>query len=264
MKELKNLVALAQMIELYKSGKISELALEKELTLAFAEAVAPVDILVKIIKNDGVGTSGRTFGVTSLPETAGTKNRVTIIVDNESIKNVLSPKDVLTLIALEAKDIQNTLKEYSKFIIKHTGSEVSVLKTLELFLELRKESIERLRDNLNELYEKLLENKTIVSEEDLDKELEKLESTTDRLDVVIEHLIVTDALPKLFVEKAQELARTLTGISNQEKIDDTNFKIAHEEPVMNQFQQQRRALSDGTYQKPGKKIAYDYKPDTNQ
>jgi hypothetical protein len=265
MKELKNREELVKMIEFYKTGKITVGSLETELGKAFSEALEPSIIKVSVI-SEVDGSTNSTFGVTSLPEKTGEKLSLSILVDKDALMNMITPKDVVAAIEGELKDYQKILKEYNKFIVDNKDKEVTLGDAIKLFIELYKGSIKRLAESIPSVFAELREKRQIQSLESLTSEVIAIEKGSDDMRFIIERLTVSKKFPMSFLIAARELAKSLKKVTDAEAQKIPLFTNDDEKPVMNQFYQQRRALSDGTYtdNKMSKVIAHDYKPSTNQ
>jgi hypothetical protein len=262
MKELKNKVELAQLVELYKTGKVTKTALELELGKSVSELVTPNTLTVAII-SEVDGNTNSTFGVTSLPEMVGEKILVTLLVDKDAIMNFVETKEIIEMIAVEASRHQKVLKEYSKFIKEHKDSEVLLEDALAFFLELYEESLEELFDELPEISAKLIANRTIQSVKSIKAEKEAIKNPSEDLRLIVERLTISKKFPLAFITASRKLVSA--SVKNEDPEQKLPLFYTDEKPVMNQFHQQRRALSDGTYtaEKMSKVIAHDYKPDTN-
>jgi len=263
MKELKNKTELAQLVELYKTGKITKTSLENELGKSVSELVAPNTLTVSII-SEVDGNTNSTFGVTSLPEMVGEKILVTLLVDSDAIMNFVSTQEIIDMITVEASRHQKVLKEYSKFIREHKDSEILLEDALVLFLDIYEESLEEFYDELPEISAKLMTSRTIQSVKSIKAEKEAIKNPSEDLRLIIERLTVSKKFPIAFLTAARKLVRS--SIENEKPEEKLPLFYTDEKPVMNQFHQQRRALSDGTYDssKISRVIAHDYKPDTNQ
>ena len=264
MKEFNNKEALVQVIELYKTGKITKTALESELSKAVSDLVTPNNITVSII-SELDGNTNTTFGVTSLPKKVGERVYVTLLIDKDALMNLVEPEEILCMIKVEAcNNYQKVLKKYTKFVKEHEDSEILLDDALDLFLDIYEESLENLYENLPEISAKLAENRTIQSVRSIKSEREALKNPKEDIRIVAERLTLSKKFPMAFLEAARKLVRN--SVKDQTPEDKIPLFYNDEKPVMNQFQQQRRALSDGTYDasKMSRVIEYDYVPKTNQ
>jgi hypothetical protein len=263
MKELANREELVKLIELYKTSKITSFALESELGRSFTEMVEPNIIKVTVI-NEVEGNTNSTFGVTSIPEKTGERLSLNLLIDRDAIKNLVSASDILKLAEGELKDHQKTFKLYTKFVSDNEGNEVLLSKALVLFLEIYKNSLERFYKEIPEVAEKLSNERTIQSIQSISSEMEAANEESENIRFIIERLTVSKKFPLAFVEAAKQLSKEISAKgSGDEKIP---LFYTDEKPVMNQFYQQRRALSDGTYtaEKMNRIIDPNYVPPTNQ
>jgi hypothetical protein len=263
MKDMQNKDSLVKLIDLYKQSKITKAAIEMELTKAVGEMTGNEVVQVKILEEVDSNTN-TTFGAVSLPEKIGDKLLLTVLVDKDAVLNLVSPEELLSIISEEVKDHQKTLRGYSKFVKSGEENEFALADTLKYFLGLYKDSLKRVADGNSEVYTKLRSNRTIQSPELIQSEIDALFNNVD-VHNVSERLVLSKKMPKAFLHAANELAKvsknTLTDISQ------VSLFYKDEEPVMNQFYQQRRALSDGTYdlsKNKSKKVEHDYIPKTNQ
>jgi len=263
MKDMQNKDSLVKLIDLYKQSKITKGAIEMELSKAVGAITGNEVVQVKIIDEVDSNTN-TTFGTVSLPEKIGEKLLLTVLIDKDAILNLVSPEDILEMISEETKDHQKTLREYSKFLKSKEENELSLSDALIFFLGLYKQSLARLSENQKEVYTKLRNNRTIQSVESIQSEIDALKNNFD-IHNVSERLTLSKKMPRIYVDSANEIAKvsgnTLTDVSA------VSLFYRDDEPVMNQFYQQRRALSDGTYdlsKNKSKKIEHDYIPKTNQ
>jgi hypothetical protein len=261
MKELSNAKELAQLIELYKVNKLSEHAIEKELSLRLQELAGPVDIMIKIIE-DKQSTTNSTFGIATLPEFGLNRAKVSILIEKNAIKTLFSSEEMLLVLINEVLEVQKILKKYSEFNLKFVGTEVTLDITLRFYLELYKQTIENLFFKLPAIAKKVLENKSMVTPENIQEEIDLIDSARERMDIIIERLKVKDHLPEVFIQEAISLVKHIragyTGGPGAQVIDP-------EVPSMNTFRGKALSLSDKTYTNmKGKEISPFYKPNTNQ
>jgi hypothetical protein len=262
MKDIQNKEELVMMLDLYKQGKITISAMELELTKAAVEKTGQETVQVKIVQEVDA-TTNTTFGVVSLPEKIGEKLLLTVIIDKDAITNLLSPAEVVDIMCVEIESYQKTLREYSKFLKSKDENEMSISDALLFFLGLYKDSIGRIEEKHPEVFKRLRESRTIQSVQSLESEVKALEDGSEPL-MIIERLTLGKKMPQRFVEVAKELAKvSKDDITTTSKVP---LFYRDDEPVMNQFYQQRRALSDGTYDIEKNKsqiIDHKYVPKTN-
>lgn len=263
MKDIQNREELVRLLELYKQAKITQPAIEAELSKAIIEMTGQDTVQLKVVETAEPDTNS-TFGAVSLPESIGDRLLLTVLVDKDAILNLVSPEDVLDLISLEVKDSQKTLKSYSKMIKSKEENELSLSDALIFFLGLYRDSLKRMQESKQDLYDKLRGNRTIQSPEHIEAEIKALEENAD-IFAVSERLTVSKKMPKVFADHAMEIAK----VSGNSLTDVSKVPLFYrdEEPVMNQFYQQRRALSDGTYDLSkgrSQKVEHNYIPKTNQ
>jgi hypothetical protein len=262
-RDIKNKQDLAKFVELYKTGKITKYSLEAELSKAISEASEPVMISVSLVTEQD-GNTNSTFGVASLPEMAGGKALNTILVDQEAVISLLRSEEVVEAVIGEASRVQSVLKDFIGFHSDRKGKETSAGQALEVLLKIYAGSLRKLSESLPEAFSRLRESRTIQSAEAIESEAAAIGSTDDELRFVVERLTISKKLPQLIVLAASKLSKELSeGSGKGAKIQ---LFYRDDAPVMKQFYQQRRALSDGTYtdNKMSKVIAHDYKPETNQ
>jgi hypothetical protein len=263
MRDLRNQQELEQLINLYKDSKITQYALESELTKSMTEFLYPMKVIVSIVKQDA-GHSGSTFGVKSLPEVNSKDNTMLIAIDNSALLNLFSTEDLIKIFKEEAYYSQHVLKEYSRFLISKLGSDASLSESLIFFMRLYRDSLKNLSEKLPLVITKLQENKSLVTIEQLEAEMADIAQGKEKIELAIEKLVVKGLLPLISVEKARQLTQV---IANSAREDESLklFTNPHE-PAMNQFRQKQRALSDGTYSNKPKStiIPFDYEPETNQ
>jgi hypothetical protein len=266
MAEIKNKETLVNIINFYKQSKITKSSAELELSKAVSESIGQEDVVqVKIIEEKDASTNS-TFGIVSMPEKTGERIHLSILIDKDALSNLMTPEEILSIMEGELENYQKILKDYSKFIKSKGETELSISDTLSFFLGLYKDSLERLSKNQKELYEKLRSSLTIQSVESIDSEIKAIESGNFDLATIFERLLLSKKMPQEFEKAAKAIASiTHNSISQTSKIP---LFYRDEEPVMNQFYQQRKALSDGTYdiEKKGRsqKIEHNYLPKTNQ
>jgi len=263
MRDIRNQQELEQFINLYRDSKITQFALESELTRAMTEFVYPMKVIVKIIKNDA-GHSGSTFGIKALPEINSKDNTMCIAIDDGALLNLFTTEELIKILKEETYYSQHVLKEYSRFLMSKVGSDPSLSEAVVFFLKLYKDSLNNLIEKLPSIVSKLQSNKVLTTTEDIDREIDVINSGKEKIDIIIERLVVKSLLPLITVEKAKQLTQV---IANSAKEDESlKLFINPEEPGMNQFRQKQRALSDGTYTNKPKStiIPYDYEPETNQ
>jgi len=261
--KIDNAYELAQMIELYKEDKITAYSLQKELMLAAKKAVfTGASIIVEIIPNAGSATNS-TFGVATLPSIGQTAS-LKILIDKNAIDNIFSSEDMVKVFVVEAMNAQKILKSYSRFNIEHSNEDVTVADTLEAFLEIFAISIDAFYEKLPELAKKLKERKVYPCKEDINDAMAQIRLGEERLDQIMETLVVKNTLPTMFVKYAKELA---IKIRKQYKNMET-YKAAFstDTPELNAYEKQRKAVSDGTYDEKmkGQTIDPNYIPETNQ
>jgi hypothetical protein len=263
MKQLSNAANLAQMIEFYKVGKITLPTLEHEFSKATRELTYPVKSFAKIVVSDR-GNLSTTFGVTILPEMEISGASVTFLIDDRTIKSVLKPEEIVMMIAAESSNVQDALKEISRFTISKSDADVTTSDALLVFMRVYLNSVQNFESMSNDLGKKISDSKLLPKSEAIKEHMLQLEEGAEKIEIVIEKLIVLDSLPSLLIEKAKELVAKIKN-DNKEKLT-MSVVQSDEAPLMNQFRQQARALSDGTYDavKGSRIIDYKYKPDTNQ
>jgi hypothetical protein len=260
MYELTNIKELAQYIELYKTGKITEYSLEKELGSAAQTLIrTSVPVSVKLVDNEKSATSS-TFIITSIPQ-VGQSSNLTIIIDKKAVKNLLSPEEVVKVLITEVSNSQDVLKEYSRFIITKSGSDISVSDVLMTLLSIYKISLSTLYEKHEKLMNRLTESKSVPSLELINSETKILADGIERLDIIMERLVVSDALPYRFIEVAKEVAQKM----REDYLKDESFtaRTSNDRPEYNSFFNRLQSLGDKSYKTPSKTIAHDYKPDTN-
>ena len=262
MKEV-NKEGLIKFVELYKQSKITENALEFELTKEVAQMLGQETVQVKVCQEVDSNTN-TTFGVVSMPEKIGEQMLMTVFVDKDAILNLVSPEEIVDMICSEARDYQKTLKAYSKFLKSKDENELSLSDALLFFLEIYKDSIARFAENQPEVFKRLRDNRTIQSVQSLESEMKALEAGIEP-NSVVERLTLSKKMPQRLVDAAKEMAKvSRNNLASTSKVP---LFYRDDEPVMNQFYQQRRALSDGTYDLEkgrSQKIEHDYIPKTNQ
>ncbi len=254
---------LAKLVELYRTGKITKYSLEAEFSKAFSAAMEPNVVSVSLITEQD-GSTNSTFGATLLPQETAGKIDVTLLLDQEMVINLARPQEVVDIVENELGGFQKAVKDLNSFIKAKKGSEVSVSEAILVLLKIFRDSISRFSNGLPELFGKLIASSTIQSVDSIDSEIKAIETNSDDLRFVVERLTISKKFPQLFVLAANKLASDLgASVDKSAKIP---LFYRDDVPVMNQFQQQRRALVDGTYadNKMSKVIAYDYKPETNQ
>jgi hypothetical protein len=266
MAEIKNKEALVNIINFYKQSKITRNSAELELSKAVSETIGQDDVVqVKIIEEKDSSTNS-TFGIVSLPEKTGERVHISILIDKDAVMNLMSPEEILALLETELDEYQTVLKDYSKFLKSKGENELSVSDTLVFFLGLYKDSLERFSKSHKEVYDRLRNLSTIQSAASIESEIKAIESGNFELSTISERLLLSKKMPHEFEKAAKALASiSQNNISQTSKIP---LFYRDEEPVMNQFYQQRRALSDGTFdiEKKGRssKIEHNYLPKTNQ
>jgi hypothetical protein len=262
MKDMQNKDSLVKLIDLYKQSKITKAAIEMELTKAIGEMTGNEVVQVKILEETDSNTN-TTFGAVSMPEKIGEKLLLTVLVDKDAVSNLVSPEELLSIISEEVREHQKTLRGYSKFVKSGEENEFALADALKYFLGLYKDSLQRLADKNSEVYTKLRNSRTVQSPELIQSEIEALSNDVS-VHSVSERLVLSKKMPKAFLDAANKLAKvsknTLTDVSQ------VSLFYKDDEPVMNQFYQQRRALSDGTYDIEKNKsqiIDHKYVPKTN-
>jgi len=249
-----------QYVELYKTEKITEYSFEKELSKIAQSLIRnAIQVSVKICDNKRSATSS-TFLIATLPEiNVGTK--LTILIDKKAIKSLLSPEEVIGVLTNEALNHQSILKEYSHFIVNKLNSDISVSDVLMMLFSIYKLSLVSVYEKFPEVVSRLLDSKSIPTLELINRETEILANGKERLDVVMERLIINDILPYGFVELAREMAQKM----RNDYLNDVNSKGDNvTKPEYNSFWKHQRSMVDGTYQQiSGKNVPHDYKPNTN-
>jgi hypothetical protein len=254
--KLKNADELAQMIELYRNDKITKFALEKELISSYLDVAYPLKITF-CISEDHIGPSGNTFGLVSIPKVSTTSSILEICVDKEAVKNAFTPQEIVKLILVETLNAQKTMKTYSKFVLEHTGGPVSLAQAAELFLDIYKDSMEKFFEYIPEV----LKDKNLPKLERIEEVMDMLEDPSQKSEEIVEKITVEGLLPRKAIDAAKELVNSFKETLRKEDIVDTSNPDVLS---INPFTKHVRTFVDGTYQIPGKKIAHDYKPDTNQ
>lgn len=261
MYKLTNIDELAKTIDLYKKGKITQHALESELTKTAQELTYPVSSLVKIDTTDKSRTNS-TFGIVTVPF-IGQYASVTFYLDNNIILNLLSEDEVVKILAAECRNFQSALREYSKFNLTKADSDVDIRDLLLTFVAIYKNSIDSLESRAPDIFVKLRERKCLPSSDSLAEVYEMIASGRGKTEDLIEKLTINYAFPKIFIEKAKEI---IEQIKTEYQQNITKYPDPSGETLkLNAFKTQRRALSDGTYSdKKSYQIPHNYKPDTNQ
>jgi hypothetical protein len=251
---------LAQLVELYKSGKITEYSFERELANNIEKITYPTKVSVSLITDKNA--NNLTFGITTLPE-IGQKATITLLLDKEVIiNNILSLEDVVKIVINEAQNYQQPLKEYSKFVVLNSNKECGLKEVLEVLLRNYKGSLDNMAVGIPEIYKKLINAKILPEIEDLSKELTMLTDGRERVDQFIERVAIKFNFPKLLIDKAKEIAEKMKSDYMRKEYIAPEF--SDETPSMNLFDQRRKALSDGTYTNiKSKEISPFYKPSTN-
>jgi hypothetical protein len=257
LKKLQNADDLAKMIELYKNDKITKFALEKELIGSYLKVTYPLKITF-CISEDHTGPSGSTFGLIAIPKISPSGTIVEICIDKDAIKNAFTPEEMVKIIFIETLNIQKTIKTHSRFMLDNAGGPISLGQAVAMFLDTHKDTLEEIMEYAPEV----LKNKPIPSIEKIEELIKLLEDPAQKSEEIVEKVVVEGILPKKSIEAAKELVKSfkenLRGEENTGKVSDPdNVSI-------NTFKTHTRTFVDGTYQIPGKKIAHDYEPDTNQ
>jgi hypothetical protein len=257
-----NAIELAQTIELYKDDKLTKYVVEKELAIAAKLLIKTgVGITVKIESSDGSNTSS-TYLSATMPSIMNVNN-LTILLDEDAVRNILSSEEIVKVFTTECMNNQAILKEYSKFLLSHSDEDITVIDALEVFLTLYKISINAHEEKIPEIVSKLREKKMYPDSDAIIKELEKLNSGEEKIDITLERLIVSDVLPTSFVKRSQEVAQKIR--NHYKKVETLDAIYSDEQPHVDNFQKQRVAATDGKYANmKGKEIAHNYKPSTNQ
>jgi hypothetical protein len=257
-----NAIELAQIIELYKNDKLTKYVVEKELVNAARFFIKTgVGISVKIESDEGSNTSS-TYLSATMPGVMNIED-LTVLLDEDAVKNILSPEEVVKVFTTECMNNQAILKEYSRFLLSHSNEDITVIDALETFLNLYKISMNAHEEKVPEIVSKLREKKMYPESDCIIKELENLNSNEEKIDIVLERLIVSDTLPTVFVKRSKEVAQKIR--NHYKKIETIDVRYSDENPHVNNFQKQRIAATDGKYvNMKGKEIAHDYKPTTNQ
>jgi len=260
MKELRNASELAQLIELYKVDKLSQHAIEKELSLRIQEITEPVEIMIKIVE-DKQSTTNATFGVATLPEFGLERAKVTVLIEKNAIKTLFTSEEMLLILINEALELQKVLRKYSEFNLKFVGTEITLDITLRFYLDLYKQTLENIFFKLPQIGKKIKEKKFMVTPEEIQEEIELIDSSNERMDMIIERLKVKDHLPEIFIDEAIDLVSQIrasyAGGKGAEIIDP-------EKPSMNTFRGKALTLTDRTYTNiKGKQISPFYKPNSN-
>jgi hypothetical protein len=266
MAEIKNKETLVNIINFYKQSKITKSSAELELSKSVSEAIGQDDVVQVRIVEEKDSSTNSTFGIVSMPEKTGERVHLSLLIDKDALMNLMSPEEILALLETELEDYQKILKDYSKFLKSKGENELTVSDTLSFFLNLYKDSLERFSKAHKEVYQKLRDLSTIQSVASIESEIKAIESGNFELSTIFERLLLSKKMPQEF-EKA---AKSLTNISHNNLSQTSKVPLFYkdEEPVMNQFYQQRRSLSDGTFdiEKKGRstKIEHNYLPKTNQ
>jgi hypothetical protein len=188
-----NAIELAQTIELYKNDKLTKYVVEKELAAAAKLLIlTDVGITVKIESDEGSNTSS-TYLSATMPGVMNTTS-MTILLDEDAVRNILSPQEVVQVFTTECMNNQAILKEYSRFLLSYSNEDITVSDALETFLRLYKISVDAAEEKVPAIVKKLREKKMYTTTEAIVKELDCLNSGEEKLDLILERLIVSDTL----------------------------------------------------------------------
>jgi hypothetical protein len=259
MKTLKNVQEVIQLFELYRENKITKYTLERELTHVYGQVAYPATLFVEVLEETS-GPSGRTFGFVSIPKISRTITTVGIYIDEDSIRNVFTPEELVKMILVEANSIQKTLKQYSKFVLDYTDSIVGLSETASLFLNMYRS----MRERISEAIPGICKDKPVPRMEDIDTLIVSLNDGEQPVSEIVEKIVVDGVLPKKSIEAAKELIESLKETIRKEDTDKKFKDLDPNIPSSNIFKTYVRTFVDGTYQIPGKVISHDYEPDTNQ
>ena len=228
-----NAIELAQTIELYKNDKLTKYVVEKELANAAKLLIlTDVGITVKIESDEGSNTSS-TYLSATMPGIMNTTS-MTILLDEDAVKNILSPEEVVQIFTTECMNNQAILKEYSRFLLGYSNEDITVSDALETFLRLYKISVAAAEEKVPVIVSKLREKKMYPTTEAIVKELDCLNSGEEKLDLILERLIVSDTLPTALVKRSQEVAQKIR--EYYKKVETIDVKYSDENPHMNNFQ----------------------------
>lgn len=243
---------LENVVNLYRNGKITQYVLEKELTNA-VQGIIPAS--VKIVKDPG--STNTTFGIATVPNKSGKIFSVEYLIDYNAINGFLTVKENLELLFRETRNTQKILSAYAKFLAIKKGMEIPYSEAVIFFLGLYKMTLLNFSE---ELRTKLLSLKSLPEIRKIEEEIEKLENGTEKVEIVLERLIVEDLVPKEFIEAAKELSRSTINTSYEpvEKSDP-------EKPTFNKEYEKTKSFSSSTFGiRSSQEINPSYKPSTNQ
>lgn len=239
---------LKDIVELYKNKKISNLVLEKEISMAMA---SNIDIDADVV--DPVSaTSNITFGVALLPDKINGKFRLKMVIDKRIFDSRMADSSTLTRMLLENfKHREAVLSEFNKLLKK----DVSLLEKSSIYislLKIYKTSLEINRKICNEYPEILRILPTI---ETLDADIEMMEKDEISLAQKIEKLVNDGFLPqpfRAFAERVEELCR----------VELEKYVAQSDKPTMNKEYDILRGIADPPYNNNYKttEIPYNYIP----
>lgn len=239
---------LKDIVELYKNKKISNLVLEKEISMAMA---SNIDIDADIV--DPVSaTSNITFGVALLPDKINGKFRLRMVIDKRIFDSRMADSSTLTRMLLENfKHREAVLSEFNKLLKK----DVSLLEKSSIYvslLRIYKTSLEINRRVCNE-YPEIL--RILPTVETLDADIEMMEKDEISLAQKIEKLVNDGFLPqpfRTFAERVEELCR----------VELEKYVAQSDKPTMNKEYDILRGIADPPYNNNYKttEIPYNYIP----
>jgi len=257
-KEL-NMKDILPLVELYKQGKVTKYSLEAELTNAIELITHPISTDIRILGalSDKVINA---FGVAILPSISQSKTTVTLFIDDSLIVNILTEEEVLKLIVSQCLSIQDVTRIYSKFLISKSNMNVTVEDCLQMFLDINQVSLSAIREKFPQINAKLLSSNLISDTKVFDTEKAKIDSFEEKLEQIIERLLITDHFPSVFVDASKELAAKMCNLFGSD-VEEKGYD--DKEGTYNSSNTHIKKLVDGTYENLGKIISYTYKPDTN-
>jgi hypothetical protein len=248
-----------RLLSMYREGKITKFALEKELNTDVYGMAIPSQVNIEFDLGH-VGSSGSTYLMAVKPYFSP-RSGATIIVDNNAL-SIFTDAEIIDGIVAIIHSLPNVMSIF--YNMSNDGD--TVFKALEGYIRLFKSSLETAMAQIQDPERKKALSQAVMSDKDFEDLLAEAKGETLPIGDFKEKLMLLGTFPTQLVKEAEDLAMRRHRESVTEIHDDFLRDDDPNIPTANKYHDHRKKYVDGTYDhdKLNKEIPFDYKPSTNQ
>lgn len=246
----------SDILSFYRTGKLSRFALEAEMTRAIDMPRADV-----IIDETACSAAG-TYAIAIIPDMRSGIIKDHIVIDRRLIDSQIAINKIIELISAAGKLIPSVNMRYVGFRSSHHGVETSYLECIEFALNSYKCMISDLDSDLGA--DSAISYLTGVAHKldlpSLDSAILSAHTGKDSIEACVEFILGHRLLPKIALENAEDLFKSL----NSPSADINGADPLHEVPAENEYYARAASMCDGMINPQyHKDLDPFYLPDTN-